>query len=103
MSKTKVYPKLVTCLYEDISSRLMIDTSDNNREICERLLKLCDRSLLIIQERKHMYYLIELLKISIELRKFLIKYLNDVNRKKKYADIIAETELQVKTMKDLYE
>ncbi len=102
LSMAKVYPKLVVCLYQDLSNTFSLYTLDNSKIICEKLLVYCDRAYSIIKERKEMFYLVELLEIIIELRQHLKFYLNDFSRIKEYEEHIKNAESQLEIMKDLY-
>ena len=102
-SMTKVYPKLVVCLYEDIRKLVRSEKVSNIKETYEKLLRFCDEALLIIKQRKKMFYFVELMEMVVDIRQQLKEYLNDASKIKECECIVADTQFKLKTIKELYE
>ena len=98
-SMTKVYPKLVVCLYEDIRKLVRSEKVSNIKETYEKLLRFCDEALLIIKQRKKMFYFVELMEMVVDIRQQLKEYLNDASKIKECECIVADTQFKLKTIK----
>ncbi len=102
LAKLKVYPKLVTCMYKDVSACFCDMVADDIRDKKIGLLVLCDLVLSMLKDRKSLLYMTEIL----EMKKELLQWLHE-NGVEKYNDIecknaIDETIEDLKTLKEIY-
>ena len=102
MSKVKIYPKTVVYMYRQIRAILEDNARPKKRQLYEELLGYCEEALRQLKERKHMYYLTEILEIRLELLRHLMVLRKSASKVNECSELIQETEQELEVLKWLY-
>lgn len=102
LAKLKVYPKLITCMYEDVSAHFCDMVVDDIRDKKTELLIQCELALSMLKDRKSLLYMTEILEMREELLQWLHEngVVEDIDIECKNA--IDETKEDLKTLKEIY-
>lgn len=101
ISKTKIFPKIVVCIYRHICAHIH-DKSENKAGVYSELLELCNRAIGLLKEKNMMFYLTELLEIRLEIIAFFKGETREDNLLQHYDRIKEETEPQLEVLKETY-
>lgn len=97
---TKVYPKLVWCMYKKINE--IESTEEDTREIYERLLSYNEEALTQLKKRKEIFYICELLEMRQDILGKLKGQAMSVSNIEKYTSMLSEASQYLRIIKSTY-
>ena len=102
-SKAKIYSKTVFFMCRQIQIIIEHNVRLKNRQLYEELLGYCNDALGQLCQRKHMYYLTEILEIRIELLEELMTLRKSASKVNECSELLSETKQQLKVLMEIYE
>ena len=97
---TKVYPKLVWCIYKTINE--IESTEEDSREVNERLLSYNEEALYRLKKRKDLFYICELLEMRQDILGKLKGQAMSVSNIEKYTSMLSEASQYLRIIKSTY-
>ena len=95
LAKVKVYPKLVSCMYDDVKKYIHDVKQEYSKNKLTVLLEQCEKALTLLKEQKSLLYMTEMLEIREDI-------LECLNVSKKEGGYVAQSRIHLLVLKELY-